>query len=656
MSTEEPLSKKSLANSCKLRSLTLKNFRIFKDITIEFQDLCAIVGKNNCGKSTILKALDIFFSDDDELTENDRHVEPEREREREREQSDSIEITCSFEIAGDADIILPSGDITTLAAEHFLDEKSRLTITKRFTWGKQNQVYTTKYICPKEHLTYHDRPLSCLSFDKLKSTYNFLAPNDKKYYSKPKLRQKLWEIYQPNQSRLKREAGKIYIDTSEDDCNTFCQYILKALPRYYLFKADTISYSNNKNTSDFTKKINDKIIEKLQPQLNELQSNVEKELGISTEAINEQIKVDFPENLKNSFQLTEHTQLNNKHALSLFDYSFKDQTGLPIEQQGSGLNRLLLFALFKAEAKEQNNEGRNVIYALEEPEIGQHPDWQLHLLKTILTLSKTGHHQVLFTTHTPEIVNIPEISSQTVLVQNGKAEKIEGNKRKLIEEMGLLPYFSKNFLLVEGLCDQRFFENINNISDFKEIFDTSKKIYIINAQGKDTMKNPHNVLSELCGLFTFMIMDKDDGNEPDQPGLTHTKTRELENYFSVEFYREFSKNTQDNRFKNRFNNLTDNTTPDWDNADIMKDVLKVTNKEEEKDCKSAVQSYFQTLVGGKETTLANLEKNLRYKIFSDGAVEDIKRILMEAKNYLFPEQETTSSATEEPIKTEDPIK
>lgn len=48
----------------KIVSLKLFNFRGFKNETIiNFDDLTALVGKNDIGKSTILEALDIFFND-----------------------------------------------------------------------------------------------------------------------------------------------------------------------------------------------------------------------------------------------------------------------------------------------------------------------------------------------------------------------------------------------------------------------------------------------------------------------------------------------------------------------------------------------------------------------------------------------------------------
>ena len=48
----------------KINSLTIKNFRSYKDETaVSFNDLTAFVGCNDVGKSSVLEALDIFFHD-----------------------------------------------------------------------------------------------------------------------------------------------------------------------------------------------------------------------------------------------------------------------------------------------------------------------------------------------------------------------------------------------------------------------------------------------------------------------------------------------------------------------------------------------------------------------------------------------------------------
>ena len=46
----------------KLHSIDFKNFRCFKNEKIDFTNHSALVGGNNAGKSSILHAIDIFYT------------------------------------------------------------------------------------------------------------------------------------------------------------------------------------------------------------------------------------------------------------------------------------------------------------------------------------------------------------------------------------------------------------------------------------------------------------------------------------------------------------------------------------------------------------------------------------------------------------------
>lgn len=46
----------------KLKNVVIKNYRSLKEVNIEFSDLTILIGKNDAGKSNILKALDVFFN------------------------------------------------------------------------------------------------------------------------------------------------------------------------------------------------------------------------------------------------------------------------------------------------------------------------------------------------------------------------------------------------------------------------------------------------------------------------------------------------------------------------------------------------------------------------------------------------------------------
>ena len=41
-----------------IKKLTVKNFKVISNLSIDFTPLTVLIGENSCGKSTILQALD----------------------------------------------------------------------------------------------------------------------------------------------------------------------------------------------------------------------------------------------------------------------------------------------------------------------------------------------------------------------------------------------------------------------------------------------------------------------------------------------------------------------------------------------------------------------------------------------------------------------
>jgi len=70
-----------------LKSIRIENFRSIEDLTVNFENFTALVGANNCGKSTILKAIEIFFEPAPKLSDADFFM---------KETDRRIEITCVF--------------------------------------------------------------------------------------------------------------------------------------------------------------------------------------------------------------------------------------------------------------------------------------------------------------------------------------------------------------------------------------------------------------------------------------------------------------------------------------------------------------------------------------------------------------------------------
>lgn len=87
----------------KIRQITIKNFRSIVELTMDATDLTVIVGDNDCGKSNVLRALNLFFNDrtnpDTEFNFSDdynRFAEPKAKRAPEIEVQVDLELPASY--------------------------------------------------------------------------------------------------------------------------------------------------------------------------------------------------------------------------------------------------------------------------------------------------------------------------------------------------------------------------------------------------------------------------------------------------------------------------------------------------------------------------------------------------------------------------------
>src|SRR5690606_37405091 len=89
---------------------------------------------------------------------------------------------------------------------------------------------------------------------------------------------------------------------------------------------------------------------------------------------------------------------------------------VPLNKRGAGVRRLVVLAFFQAEAekkRQERSEGVNqapVIYAVEEPETSQHPNFQRAIIEAFKGLVEGGD-QVILTTHVPGLAELLPIDS-----------------------------------------------------------------------------------------------------------------------------------------------------------------------------------------------------------------------------------------------------
>ncbi len=119
----------------KLTAVKLQNFRGYKsEVTVPFENLTVLIGRNDAGKSSILDALNIFFNDT-ELEKEDACVHGT---------ITDVRITCVFSELP-AEIVLDDQHPTTLKKEYLLREDGQLEICRVFSCsaakGKQSRIF-----------------------------------------------------------------------------------------------------------------------------------------------------------------------------------------------------------------------------------------------------------------------------------------------------------------------------------------------------------------------------------------------------------------------------------------------------------------------------------------------------------------------------------
>ena len=531
----------------KLVKLKLKNFRCYQ-IETEFlvDDLIAIIGKNDIGKSTILEALDGFFNDKVEQDDLSNNAD-----------SNSVEITCYFEGVPD-EVILDTTSPTSPIEEGILNYDNQLEVKKIFTFAarKSTAIFLIANYPSDERLS------------NLLSKKNTLLKNYAEELGidlegvnrrkNPPIRQRIREFIGGDRTlqEIKVDGN---IDT-ENNIRTIWAALKKLLPIFSLFKVDKALDDKDEDVKDPMQVAIDEalalpdiilLLEKIEEKVREASTEVAdrtiEKLKDFDESLSERLKSEFSRSPK-----------YNK----IFDLKLLNENNIPLNKRGSGIRRLVLLSFFQAQAERRKAEKNapSIIYAIEEPETSQHPNHQKIVIDALERLSEQEGVQVLFTTHSSNLVReIPINSLRYISSDNGQLEIYYGKNRadnsdneeviqKIIDSLGILPNPAEKvqvLLYVEGNHDVNALKRYSNILHVAnpEIIDLSnsdKVGYVIT--GGSALKHyvEHKHLEGL-GKPEVHIYDNDvpdyrlavatinGENNPNKVAFNTTKL-ELENY------------------------------------------------------------------------------------------------------------------------------
>ena len=251
------------------------------------------------------------------------------------------------------------------------------------------------------------------------------------------------------------------------------------LPVFSLFKTDK---AFDDKDSDIKDPLQSSINEALAlPEIQKLLSDIETKVKeFSTDIADRTI-----EKLKN-FDETISERLKsdftkNPNYSRIFDLTLLNENDIPLNKRGSGIRRLVVLSFFQAQAEKRKAEKNapSIIYAIEEPETSQHPNHQKMIIDALSELSSQPNVQVLFATHSANLVREIPIHSlrylslddeENIQIEYGKDLGSEENNdeviHKIVNALGILPNPSdriKVLVYVEGNHDVNALKRYSHI-------------------------------------------------------------------------------------------------------------------------------------------------------------------------------------------------
>ncbi|CDL87448.1 AAA family ATPase [Xenorhabdus cabanillasii] len=512
----------------RLKTIKLTNFRGYRNTTEIPVDaaMTGIVGRNDFGKSTILEALAIFFEVDGiKADKHDMNCFSMEGGET------HFEISCEFDDLPSF-ILIDEQVETTLAAEHLLNSQGNFEIVKTFkatTTGKPDKTYIR---C--QHPM--DEPLKSLlgmKISELKLVGKDIEQNveDKRIASL--WRQAIRDAASPY------ECTEILLDVDKGlgtETKSIWGKILEQLPTFALFKVDRESSDGDSEAKNPLQQAVKDAQAALQVKISALEKEIQNGVLDVAERTLDKLREMAPE-LAN--ELTPRFKEKPKWT---FNFTLDGENGIPINKRGSGVRRLILLNFFRAEAeKTVAGTQRNVIYAIEEPETSQHPNYQIMLMKALLSLANQPNRQIILTTHVPALAGLIPCDGVRYVTkdENGRPVVKTSNDavlREATESLGVLPETgmerAKGIVLVEGKSDVTFLRHAGKC--LKEsgklpvsLEDVNIVPILIGGCGSVKHWVTLNLANDL-GLPWCVFLDSDSGGDPAQVLSIQKRQKEVE--------------------------------------------------------------------------------------------------------------------------------
>lgn len=540
----------------KISSISIRNFRSFRDITIPFNDYACLVGPNGAGKSTVLYALNTFFRETQNVSTDLSMLT--REDFHHGNIDDPIEITVTFddlneEAQADFSDYCRQGKLVISAVAKFNEANGRAEVKQQGqrlgleefkpffkALGDNESAANLKTIYTQIKLTYPDlaAPGSKENMGKALNEFEaahedqcVLIPSDDQFYG-----------FSKGANRLAKHVQWVYVpavkDASTEQIEGRNTALGKLLERTVRSKVDfdaSIQGLRNDLKAQY-----DELLKTNQGVLDDLSESLRARLS-------EWAHPDATLRLQWSQDPDKSVQVQEPFAnIIAGEGDFEGD----LARFGHGLQRSYLLALLQELASSDDPDGPRLILGCEEPELYQHPPQARHLADVLKKLSD-DNTQIIVSTHNPVFVSgegfedvrvvrrnslerhsevahmsYADVSETIAAVTGEQPKKPEGVQAKInqalqpcINEM----FFTPRLVLVEGLEDVAYISAYLNLmgkwDDYRRV-----GCHLVSVSGKSELLQPL-AISMHMSIPTYIVFDAD-ADTPEDGGKRNKQLKD----------------------------------------------------------------------------------------------------------------------------------
>ena len=526
----------------KLRTLSVHNFRSIGDASINVRGFTSLIGPNNCGKSSFLRAIDIFLN----------QQSPSLEEWRKGHKDKPIVIEGEFDELQEWEKMTPG--VAGIVYNNKI--RLRLTISIDPKTEKIQKLYEAYKL--EENITGWSDKWADLD-PSLKAIAENLKINGTSWRTdanKEQVRQQIRET--------KPELVKVGEPKWSDESISIANALQQAIPQAQLIPAVRDASEDTKpGKTPFGLIVSKILLPAIQTStefadlisaVTALQTKLSAEDNSQIEKVAKTTKL-LSDRLSSVIDakaiLTMSTPDAEKFIGANTGLWLDDGTKTPINLQGNGLQRALVFALFEVLAtqnaqildeKGQPVRSRSTMILFEEPELFMHPHIMRRLKKALNTISKGPDWQVIVTTHSPFMIDVGEDPISLVVFKRedsktppkvtqlkgdpfGQDDESKRDREALRAVLDFHPtvceaFFAKRTVLVEGDSEMAVLVSQPDLYKKAEI-DLAKREHctVVSCGGKWTIPPIANMLQKF--EIPFRII-----HDQDRKGRTDTQIAE----------------------------------------------------------------------------------------------------------------------------------